>query len=293
MTKILLRRTGALGDVALSTIVAARLRKRFGPEARIDFQTSFPAPYIGAGWKNPDTDNVIDHSGDGYDHIVDLDGAHENRRNVHQADAYMEAAFGDHNGDKRVVLPLKDKPPFSEQIDWTRVVTIHPNSSWLSRTIPQKTWQSLATRLAKSGYIVLVLGTSIDQKIEGEGIFDTRSKMSLRDQMTAIHFSRVFVCGGSGLFTISGATDAPVVVFLTISKAEHCLPYRYGQLGYNYFPLIPKVDCYGCNASSSYQGATYVGCLRDDYACTTEFTADQAFEMTLLAMREDKRKTMR
>jgi ADP-heptose:LPS heptosyltransferase len=286
MTRILLRRRHALGDTLLSTAVAHRLRVE-NPDAIIDVETICPTAYEGPTWKNPHVNSVIHQTSGDYDRVCDLDMAHERNRNCHQVDAYMEAAFGDHQGPKEIIFPIGEPPLLG--VAWDRTITFHTNTSWRNRTIPAELWQQLAGKLVAAGYSIVLLGTSIDQTVHGRGIIDTRNMLNLHQQAAVIAASRAFVCGGSGLFMLSGATETPVVVFLTISKAEHCLPYRRGELGWNFTPLIPDVGCYGCNADERNYGSTSVGCLRSDFACLSKFSAESAFEATLEAIRSDKR----
>lgn len=279
MTRILVRRDGAFGDVLIATPITRRLRLE-DPDAVIDIATSNGSVFEGSGWRNADINNVVspDITPFGYDRVIDLNMAHERNRRIHQIDSYMEVAFGDRLGPKQIIFPSGNAPDLG--VDWSKVVTIHPNTSWESRTIPGLLWERLVAMLTDAGLIVVTLGTTRDKVIPGT--IDTRSKLNLLQQASAIQHSRAFVCGGSGLFMLSGATSTPTVVFLTISRAEHCLPFRNDILGDGYFPLIPDIECYGCN--EEYGPVTFVGCLRKDFACVSLFTADQAFGATMKAI---------
>ena len=80
--RIVLRRTGAFGDVLEATPIVARLRDEF-PDAEIDFATQYPAVF-----KNHPARVGTDPRGN-YDRFIDLDGTFERLlRKVHPVDAY-------------------------------------------------------------------------------------------------------------------------------------------------------------------------------------------------------------
>ncbi|MDE2232563.1 MAG: glycosyltransferase family 9 protein [Patescibacteria group bacterium] len=292
--RILVKRRGALGDVIISTPIVARLRREY-PDAFIDIQTSNEAVYQGQNWKNPHINGVSQIALNQYDKIIDLDMAHETRRRMHQIDAYMEAAFGDRGEcdgktySKQAHFPIGEPPRSLGNLDWSKVVTIHPNTSWQNRTVPIDLWQKVADHLIESGYTVIVLGTRIDKPITqvGNRIIDTRDRLNLYEQAAVIAASRTFVCGGSGLFMLAGTTETPIVVFLTISRAEHCLPFRHEEMGWNCYPIVTSVPCYGCNENQA--AVTFVGCDRGDYGCISSFSADMVMSKIEESLINDKR----
>lgn len=271
MTRILLRRVAALGDVLFATPIAARLRREF-PEAEITVETGYPAVWI----DNPHITSIGRHGI--YNKIVDLDMAHETHRAMHQIVAYMRVAFGDDGTghDKTVVFPHRIPPP-DLGVDWSKTVTIHSNNSWRNRTMPPEWWETAIAAIRAAGFSVVALGTQIDPEVDN--VIDTRGKLTLKEQAAAIEASRVFLCGGSGLFMLSGCTKTPVVVPITISRPEHCLPFRGDVLGTGYHPIVADISCMGCNER---QGpVTFVGCERNDYACIPLIPVETAIKLTL------------
>ena len=85
--KVLLKRAMAFGDVLMTTPVARRL-------AAAGHEVYVASNYLNVFEGNPDVAGVHEEGRD-YGWVIDLDMAHEVRRDRHAAIAYMEAAFGD------------------------------------------------------------------------------------------------------------------------------------------------------------------------------------------------------
>lgn len=273
---IIVRRSGALGDVLSTTPVTHRLRKTY-PEAHIMVATAYPNVFEGNLDVNSINNKEIDHA----DMFIDLDMAHETRRDIHAVDAYMERAFGDHGEgwDKSIRFHYQ-KPPKDEHR-----IAIHANKSWDNRTMPNDWWDEVVTKLALEGYDIIALGTGIDYCPQAAHI-DARDTMNLQEQAGAIHRSRLFICGASGLFILAGATDTSVIVPMTINEPDTCLPWRDGRLGGYFFPLNADVPCFGCSAE---QGpVTSMGCwsikkdiTKPDYECINTIKASHTIDLAL------------
>lgn len=261
--KVLVRRAMAFGDVLMTTPVLRRLARE-GHEVFV--QTNYPNLF-------EDNHDVIGlyREGDTYDKTIDLDMAHETRRDRHAAIAYMDAAFGD-NGDGHdlsIYLPFGDPPDIG--INLKSAILLHPNVSWRNRMLPPAWWRKVADTIAGYSYIPVVMGTMRDFGIPG--YLDVRDRFNARDQAALIDAAAAFVCGPSGLFILAGATRARVVTFLTINRAETCLPYRRGELGWGYTAIPTKMPCIGCSERSS--PVTFLGCARNDYACMESFSPEE------------------
>lgn len=253
--KALLKRAMAFGDVLMTTPVARRLHAE-GYEVFV--QSNYAHVFDG----NPDVVGV--HAdGNQYDRVIDLDMAHERRRKYHAAVAYMEQAFGDKGDghDLSVFMDYGDPPDIG--VDWHHTIAIHPNVSWRNRMQPPSWWQRVVDVLRGQAYTVVALGTDLDFSIQG--VLDTRGRFQAREQAAVIAAAAAFGCGPSGLFILAGATPARVVTFLTINRAETCLPYRHGELGWGYTAIPASVPCIGCSERSP--PVTFLGCERNDYAC--------------------------
>lgn len=262
---ILVRRSGALGDCLCVTPILKRLRKE-NPDAFIGIQTAYPAVFQGG--LTLDGINVERE----WDRVIDLDMAHETRRNMQAIDAYCEAAFDDHGEamDKSIVFTSGTTPSLG--VTWSRTIAVHANSSWRNRTMPNEWWDEVCAALACHGYSVIALGTGIDHC--PPGVRDTRDKLPLHQQAAAIGASRLFICGASGLFILAAATDTPVIVPLTINRPDTALPWRYGRQGGGFHPLVADVPCIGCSERAG--PVTSLGCEIDTYECIGTISATQA-----------------
>src|ERR1700751_4153717 len=149
---------GAMGDVLLTTPVAARLRKEH-PDARIGVRTQHGYVYRG----NPDIDYVVATLLDAAfgSREIDFEMAYETRRGMHQGEAFLDQAFGDNRGDKTIVL---QQQPLPFALDWPKVIVLHPARSWPNRTLPVAFWQALCQQLTSVGWQPVVTGTLYDQR---------------------------------------------------------------------------------------------------------------------------------
>lgn len=286
--KILIRRAGAMGDVVTTTPIPARLKLLY-PEAEIDIVTQQVAVYEGPGYRNPHITRVVAHADPSrYDKFIDLDMVHERDRGIHPIDMFMEEAFGDREGCKDVVFPLAPKPPvLGFPLDWSKIICLHANTSWQNRTLPQEFWQEVANKLIAAGYTIMTIGTSIDKAISGFGIIDTNNKLSLYQQAAAMHHSRALVCGMSGIEQLAWATDVPIVAFVTTTPIQCATPWRHGEFGWNWHRLITNLECRGCAAEV--KNATFVGCRVGGFPCTQSFSSEDAFQLTMHAIKNDRR----
>ena len=275
MTRILIRRKGALGDVISTTPVATRLRRE-NPDAEIHVDTYYRDVYA----QNPYVNGFYDPNLT-YDRIIDLDMYYERNRRVKHVDALMLAAFGDTAGDDKEIVVTY---PSSPVIDGP-YVALHPARSWASRTFSKEFWQAVVDRLLAAGHRVAVTGTAMDAELRG--VMDTRNQLGLPQQATLISQARAFLCSDSGMYLLAAATEVPIVCLLTITRAEINEPYRRGRFGWNFFPLRTPLDCYGC--ASEEPPSTFFTCRRGDNACVGSFDPEAVVARVNEAIALDER----
>jgi ADP-heptose:LPS heptosyltransferase len=278
---ILLRRTGALGDVIQTLPIARRLRVE-NPDDFIIFQTQYPQVYFG----NPNV-NMVAVNVDGAIHkTIDLDRSYERDTARHLVDAYMKTAFGDYGEghDKSFEIEKAVAPVWIDDM----TILFHPNVSWPNRTLKPEFWGELALRLQKKYFKVAVIGTTLDHNLQAYGVIDTRSLLSLAQQAAAIDAAACLVCGDSSMFSLVGTTETPAVGFCTISRPEYFMPFRRGKLGWNFTALNAPVECFGCRESAG--DVTYLDCKFRTNACVDSFDVDEAFEAVVRAVRFDERR---
>lgn len=260
---ILVQRIGALGDVLLTTPIVRRLREELGPEAVIDITTGCPQAYEG----NPHI-SAVNPAPRTYDRFINLDSVYENHPTMHIVDAYMEAVFGDTDGNKRVVFGIEPPPP-ADLIRESKVVTLHGMRGWPSRSFSNEWWDTVIKLLVDADYKPCALGGPNDYSPQPDTfVTNLVGRTSLRQATEAISQSCCFIASDSSLLHFAGATDTPIVGLFTCVKAEYRMPYRKKQLGYRMMAMTPKaLSCYGCLADVP-PPATFVACRRGDNACT-------------------------
>ena len=275
--KIIVNRAAAMGDVLFTTPVVRRLRRTY-PDAKIYIQTQHPHTYFG----NEDINGInrIDITPDLF---IDLDMSYETRPTLHQLDAYMLEAFGDTGDghDRSVVFRIAEG-----NIDNDNYVVVHPHVAWENRTLSRQWWGDLTQRLSKD-YTVVSTGTALDHDLSDFGAIDTRGRYSLAQQALIMAKSRAVICGG-GIIVLAQVTDAPVICFGTISRKEHYMAHRHGELGWNTTVIMSPVPCVSCREHEPPN--TFFKCRYGTNACVSAFDVDEVYGTVINAINNDRRK---
>jgi ADP-heptose:LPS heptosyltransferase len=285
--KILIRRTGALGDVLDTTAIAARLKKE-NPSAHIDVMTAHTSAYFG----NPHVHTVMsltprDVKVCEYDKFYDFDGVPEKTlRRTHWVEDLSEMVFGDRNTIKCVVLAHDPEPPEWLKADWSRVVALHPARSWPGRTLPQEWWFKLARALTDEGFQPLAIGTGQDWPLTGGPGIDARGLLTLAEQASVIRNAKCFVASDTGMVDVGYATTTPIVWLGTMSQAwlaTRARPNQDGKWvdGYKFYPIMADVPCVGClhtyDEPITYADCKWVGTDQENI-CTKKFDVEEVVE---------------
>jgi ADP-heptose:LPS heptosyltransferase len=260
VTKILVRRTGAFGDVIDTTPIVRRLRAE-NPDAEIDIDTQYPRVFLNSPHRVGTKRDIA------YDRVIDLNMAYERHLGrVGMVESYMEAAFGDREGSTRLEMFYGPPPQFG--LDWSLAITMHPARSWPQRTLPIQFWVDLANILAKRGWIVLCIGTKQDWGFHGHRVLDLRDRFDMQTQASVIGASRAFVCGESGPMLLAQVTDVPIVGLHTMSLPWITARERHGVVGWRFRGIPAPIECAGCAHRLS-APSTYFSCERGDNKCVT------------------------
>jgi ADP-heptose:LPS heptosyltransferase len=258
---ILVKRTGAMGDVLETSPIIARLHEE-NPDARIDVETQYGMIFDG----NPHI-SAIGRTQEHYDRTIDLNMAFENAlRKIHPIDAYSEVAFGDRNTPHRLELSWKPASSYLRNLLGDRGVVIHPARSWPIRTLPLEWWQLLVDILNDRDYRVIVTGTAQDH---GGlfGVTDFRGRLTLAEQAGLIDAAACFVCSESGPMIVAQTTQTPIIALLTMVPPEHI---KHADC--NLTAVRAAVPCVGC-ASDHPAPTTFFGCKLGHSKCLTAFDA--------------------
>ena len=281
---ILVRRTGAFGDVVLTTPVIRRLRRE-NPDAEIAVQTAYPGVFARSPHRvatlppGPPPYPWTEHGGVG--RTIDLDLAYERRPTTHIVNAFMLNAFGDEGepGDRGQELAYEKLDQWPAK---PRVVVVHAaKAGWRNRTLPEATWVEAVNLLRAAGCFPIVVGTMRDALPKARcAAFHSEDALA-----TAALIARAacFVGSDSGLLHVAGATDVPIVGVFTCALAETRLPWRNGTLGERCEAVVPPLDCVGCLARAPIP-ATAESCERGDIACVTAVTAEAIVSAALRLM---------
>lgn len=278
---VLLRRLGAMGDVVNTTPVVRRLARE---GHNVYVQTHHP--YIFSG--NFDLANESNGVA-AFDREIDLTGAYEQRRGTHHIRAYMQEAFGD-NGDGHdlTTFVAHDSRFSAAHYDISASVVVHPTRSWPNRTLPAVWWEELVIRLCDTGFPVVITGSAHDHLVQEPRAFNVRGRLSLAQQLSLIESARCFIGGESGLATAAGATESPIVNLYALTRGELWLPFRHGEMGWNFHSVTPDIECFGC---ASRQGAVeYFDCERGTRACLELFDPAHVVQVVTQAITNDRRR---
>lgn len=283
MKKILVKRRASLGDVLNTTPVVRRLREE-NPDASICVNTLHGHAYLNNLHVNHVMGNPPVNWEEDFDQVIDLNNCFESNRRIHQVDANMLRAFGDTDGDKTIILKSQ---PLEEEGDphWEKVVVVHANRTWSQRTLSQTFWNEIVVALENCGFTVILTGTSQDWPLSS-GI-DMKDKLSLAHQVWLIGRAACFLTCASGLVTVAGATETPIVSFTSMTPWQNFFPYRHEIIGWNMHSIRTPLDCYGCDVDEP--PSEFYRCKFGTDACMQSFSVEQAVETVKYAIAEDKR----
>lgn len=271
---ILVRRTGALGDVILATPVLRRLRREY-PHARLFVQTAYPGIFD----RHPYDVSVNVQEETSFDWKINLDLAYEKRPSMHVVEAYMEEAFGDRGDPKgyQQEIAYDRREVFRSNL---RYVAVHAaQGGWRNRTLPSSTWREVCERLQENRLWPILVGTQQDS-FPGSDKWMSLHKADVAVQARLIASCRCFVGSDSGTLHIAGATQAPIVGIFTCVRPEYRLPWRDGVLGKDCRAVVPDLSCVGCH-ERVLAPTTVESCERGDVACVREVKPDDIVRAVL------------
>lgn len=153
--RILMRRTGARGDVLMITPIIRALKEKW-PQCQIEVKTKCPEMIS----NHPDV-KLAYHSTKYFDQFIDLDLAYEKRPEVHIMQAYAEAAG--------VVVPPSWKLelyPTREEEAWAMrfargkpIALFHAGPTcWPSKNWPLERMQEVVKRVKRLGFLTIAIG---------------------------------------------------------------------------------------------------------------------------------------
>lgn len=290
--KILVRRTGALGDVVLTTPIIKKLREIHGYNAIINIATAHHNVYL----NNPDINYIFspNHFVYNYNYVYNLDLVYEKEPSRHIIDSYSFEVFGHTEIDKNTILkPLASDFKFVNNII-TQLGVVLPNTIVIhcavtakNRTWPARYWSILIDKLTTVGYSIIIVGTGNDFSFQKNEVYNLVDKLTIHQVASLISISKAFIGNDSGMFHVAGTTDTPIFGLFTSAKGEYRQAFRSGKLGSNTTIIRPNIDCYGC-LEKELPPVVSCDCIRGDYICLDIITPEMVFIAVLNGIPERK-----
>lgn len=280
--RLLINRTGALGDVILTTPIIRKLYNDREGFCEISIRTKYPIVFKNNKYINctyPGNENI---SLNDFDLILNLDLAYEHNPSRHILDVYGFYAFGNIAFNRQCELFSDvDDCIISNKIasEWPNgYIVIHmrriTNSN--NRNIPEDFWLRVVTGLLNNTNLgIIQIGMESEIAFGGHSrLIDMRGQLSIHQLREVINTARCFVGVDSAPFHVAATTSTNMVVLFTTAKAEYRKPFREHGL---FKALIPDIDCYGCIERLPL-GSIMHSCIRGDEDCVNRFNWETALK---------------
>jgi len=267
-------RTGALGDVLLTTGIISELKRRH-PDKDIWVSTGSKNIFKG----NPNVANVVSRKDQIPSNVIyDLDQVYERSPKMHIAEAYANAVFGGLDFDPAPEL-------FSDENDYQllkgkisgidlnkdKIVIVHMAQSWPTRTWSRQNWMAVTRSLASAGNKVVVVGKGGDFVADlFKNTLNLVNNLSIHEIRELMQRANVFIGMDSGLFHVAMTTSIPVVGLFTVASPEYRVSHRQAKT----IALVPKVECRFCLHEEK-PPVTFVGCKIGTMQCLSDITSDE------------------
>lgn len=289
--QILFIRAGALGDVILTTPIVREMYDRHNGNCDIDFATMSPEAFI----NNSMVRSVLHPSQvnkDLYDVVINLDLAYEKCPNMHITEAYYKFAFGGMKNDVSLLSPDifttgSDVVFISEYLkligiaegEEDRVAISDPyivlhmrEHTWPSRNIPASFWQDLVSRIIEE-YDINIVQVGGEHEIAFGGhprLFNALGKFTIQQLRWLMDMSSCYIGVDSATLHVAASSSSPIVGLFTSANHEFRKPLGHDSM---FVPIIPKVDCYGCQAQVPPPCTTF-NCRKGTVECVNAFDVE-------------------
>jgi len=289
--QILFIRAGALGDVILTTPIVREMYSRHNGDCDIDFATMSPEAYV----NNAMVRSVIHPSQinkDLYDVVINLDLAYEKNPKHHITDAYYKFAFGGVKSDQSELSPdIFSTPEDADFIgEYLKLIGIASDTghgsvtsdpyivihmrehTWPSRNIPSSFWQDLVSRIIEE-YDINIIQIGGEHEIAFGGhprLFNALGKFTIQQLRWLMDMSSCYIGVDSATLHVAAASGSPIIGMFTSAKHEYRKPLGHEDM---FVPIIPKVDCYGCQAQVPPPCTTF-NCRKGTVECINAFDVE-------------------
>lgn len=272
------RRSGALGDVLLTTPIIRQLRQ-LNPNANIHFYTDCPQVYA----NNPHINSLFTAKSAPANELIDLDMVYENNPKMHIIEAYERHTFGIPVLNKETELFVTDEQKEqvksiieSHRINPETAMIVHMAKSWPSRTMAFEKWMKLIDKIIERGFQVVIVGSGEDFDYRRIGVVSLKGKLSIQHINYLCSLSYAFIGMDSGMYHVAGATPentCKIFGLFTCAESQYRKPFRK-----NVFSINANIECYGCLHRVA-PPVTFIGCERKDNECVNRLNTEQIIEM--------------
>lgn len=258
------RRTGALGDVLLTTPLIAELKKQ-NPFSEIYVETASPEIFEG----NPH----VTAAGNSFPHVyrwateINLNMSYENQPETNIVDAYFKTAHIIRRGQQPRIYPGNMDHQMATMLlgEHRKWIAVHAGpTTWTGKNWPWERWEDLCRRLMLDGWRILLIGTPGTSL---PNYMDLRGKTDFHELAAVLQRCRLFIGVDSFPLHVAAAMETPVVGLFGASTPEYILePLDRGDC------IVGVGDCAGQRHRVT--GQTFVDC---DGACMRSISVNAVY----------------
>jgi heptosyltransferase III len=289
--KILVIRSGAMGDVLLATPVIRKLFQDRDGFCEIDIATKNTEvfknnPYINKTLHPKELQSL----NNAYDLIINLDMALEKNKAAHITQVYSFFTFGSisNNANSNLQAELFSAPidiqniqTFIKELNNGYIVChnrVDPTQPY--RNVPLDSWQNLLKKIVQGTNLTIIqIGMpDMDVAIDHPNMIDARGQFNLHELKELISQANLFLGTDAGPLHVAACTETPIISFFTLAHHETRKPLRSGK-DHLFKAITPDINCYGC--VKDYPLAWGFECQRGDFICTKKFNIQEAVDSTL------------
>lgn len=274
--KILVKRTGSVGDVIMSTVIVRQLisKNNKHDSVSITVQTQCPEVFTAMLYHREVAAVVQEANPNDFDVFINLDDAYESSERGHFLDhMFMRAQLAPLTYDcpfdaiPRLSRTREDKKHvdlFIEENELDKFVVFHMrNWHWAAKNFPKTFWLELMQEIysVRSDFKVVAVGSPHDFTLDVPGlVVDARGKMSLQQLQYLIDQTEVFVGTDSAPYHLAAGAKAVLL-------STHLKPSRIMYDGHA--NVIAEIPCMGCYDRQP-KPVRSINCDTNDYRCVTK-----------------------
>lgn len=108
----------------------------------------------------------------------------------------------------------------------------------------------------------------VDSEIDFTKGINLLDKTKLLETREIIKNSKCIVGLDNGLIHLAATTEVPIVVGYTSVEPNVRMPYRHDELGWNCYPVVPPIECQGCQSLWNFTiNHNFMECYYEDKLC--------------------------